>query len=515
MKYYSTGKNIFFFVLIIFSLTTIFSDRLWAFFPGYEKIIDPELVQQAKGLGEANVIVTLKSGAGIKGASFGTDSVSLKSIRNSVLQVKEQVFSRMEAQMGAVKTQLENVPIFSASLSGEGLMGLAAMEEVAFIEQDRPLELFTAEGIPLINPGSYRNSAGGEGVAIAIIDDGFNYNHPALGGGGFPNEKIIGGYDFGDNDNDPMEGARPDKDGNLQTDTHGSCCAGIAAGNVINVGSYIGGVAPKAKIYGLKVANKRGEISSSWVIKAWDWCITHQYDDPKNPIMIVSVSLGNPKFQASSFCDDRRPALKRITEAVVSRGMAIFVSSGNESQTNTVACTACLRNTISVGAVFDAAFPLGKNVVSAPDQVTFYSNSSEILDLLAPSHLAFTPSAPGDVYEQSFGGTSAACPYAAGAAAVIQSHYKKASGKFLSVQELRKLMTENGDPVFDEKSHVTKPRVNIAKTINAIGTSGSGEDSDLLPTRSTGQRDSGSVSRPEKSQKHKSSSGGYETIIDF
>lgn len=516
MKANRPGNHIFVFIAA-FLLTTAFSHNLWAYFPGYEKILDSGLVQQAKGVEGASVIVTLKSGREIKDLYSSDDSIRLKSVQNNVLQIQEKVVSRMEPQMGAIKSQLKNVPIFSARLSGEGLMGLAAMDEVAFIEEDRPLQLFTAQGIPLIQPGTYRDSAGGAGVAIAVIDDGFNYNHPALGGGGFPNAKIIGGYDFGDNDADPMEGVRPDKEGNLRTDTHGTCCAGIAAGINTNAGFYQGGVAPKAKIYALKVATQKGNIPTSGLIKAWDWCITHQNDDPNNPIMVVSVSMGESTFQASTMCDDRRPSIGQITEAVVARGMAVFVASGNDSQRNSVACTACISHTISVGAVFDAAIPIGQNVMTAPDQVTYYSNSSEILDLLAPSHNACTPAAPGSEYDQSFGGTSAACPYAAGAAAVIQSHHKSTTGKFLTVQDLRKLMTENGDPILDPKSGITKPRVNISKSILAIGASGNGSAdaaADAPEPSSTGRSNVEEVRQSEKPKKD-GSDDEYQTIIDF
>ncbi len=514
MKINRTGSRIFLFIAI-FLLTTAFSHNVRAFFPGHEKIIDPGLIQQAKGVEGASVIVTLKDGSEINDLYSPNNSVQLKSVQNNVLQIQEKVVSRMAPGMGAIKSKLKNLPIFSARLSGEGLMGLAGMDEVAFIEEDRPLQLFTAQGIPLMQPGTYRESAGGAGVAIAVIDDGFNYNHPALGGGGFPNAKIIGGYDFGDNDADPMQNARPDKEGNLRTDTHGTCCAGIAAGINTHAGSYQGGVAPEAKIYALKLVNKKGNMPTSNLIKAWDWCITHQNDDPHNPIMVVSVSMGQTTFQASSFCDNRRPSIKQMTEAVVARGMAVFVASGNDSQRNSVSCAACISHTISVGAVYDAAIPFGPNFITTPDQVAFYSNSSEILDLLAPSDNACTPAAPGNVYFQTFNGTSAACPYAAGAAAVIQSHHRKTTGKFLTVQELRKLMTDNGDPVRDIKSGITKPRVNISKSIAAIGTTGSNSEGGSAGTSERGSTGLSDNSHPLEKPKKAGSDGEYKTIIDF
>jgi len=43
----------------------------------------------------------------------------------------------------------------------------------------------------------------GKGQAVAILDTGVDYNHPALGGGW--GTTVIGGYDFVSNDNDPMD----------------------------------------------------------------------------------------------------------------------------------------------------------------------------------------------------------------------------------------------------------------------------------------------------------------------
>ena len=96
-------------------------------------------------------------------------------------------------------------------------------------------------GIPLMNAAEARNSYSGSGLSIAICDTGIDYTHPKLGGGGFPNTKVIGGYDTGQDDADPMDG-----------NGHGTGCAGIAAGDMGNAGDYIGGVYYGARLYALK-----------------------------------------------------------------------------------------------------------------------------------------------------------------------------------------------------------------------------------------------------------------------
>src|SRR3989338_1423019 len=73
----------------------------------------------------------------------------------------------------------------------------------------------------------------GKGVSIAIIDTGVDYTHPDLGGCFGEGCKVIGGYDFSDNDNDTMD-----------YHGHGTHVAATAAGNGV-----LKGVAPDAGIY--------------------------------------------------------------------------------------------------------------------------------------------------------------------------------------------------------------------------------------------------------------------------
>jgi hypothetical protein len=107
-----------------------------------------------------------------------------------------------------------------------------------------------------------------------------------------------------------------------------------------------------------------------------------------------------------------------------------------------------------------------------------YSNVASFLALFAPSHRAHTTDivgsggVPGD-YNPNFGGTSAACPYAAGAVAALQSAAQVALGRFLSPAEVRHTLTTTGDLVTDTKTPVTKPRVNLGRAIETLGRSGS------------------------------------------
>lgn len=83
----------------------------------------------------------------------------------------------------------------------------------------------------------------GEGVVVAVIDSGVNYRHPDLANRmwsdpDFPHH----GYDFENDNDDPI-----DEDG------HGTCCAGIVAGE--GTAGRATGVAPRARILAIKVGS--------------------------------------------------------------------------------------------------------------------------------------------------------------------------------------------------------------------------------------------------------------------
>jgi subtilisin family serine protease len=114
----------------------------------------------------------------------------------------------------------------------------------------------------------------GNGVLVAVIDTGVNYNHQDLadhvwnGGAFYP----LHGYDFHNNDNNPMD-----------DHGHGTHCAGTVAGDGTS-GSQTG-IAPDAQIMALKVLDSSGGgyESSSW--EAIEFAVEQNVD-------IMSISLG-------------------------------------------------------------------------------------------------------------------------------------------------------------------------------------------------------------------------------
>lgn len=288
----------------------------------------------------------------------------------------------------------------------------------------------------------YRQTYNGQGISIAICDTGIDYTNPQMGGKQFPNQKIIGGYDFGEEDKDPAPGVF----------MHGTLCACVAAGDITEKNTQNGGIAYGAKLYALKIKgglHKKTTLSS--LTAALNWCIAHKNDDPNNPIMVINISYGGKR--SFTTCDGLNPALTKAVNVATEAGITILSSSGNDSWTDSIRCPACISNVISVGAV------------DTTNRVLTFSNRSQFLDVLAPSNWSYN----SKINEANRSGeTSSACAYAAGAVACLQSAAKDLLGEFLEPSEVKKHLISTGDLVTDDTTGIVKPLVNLNKAIESL-----------------------------------------------
>lgn len=116
----------------------------------------------------------------------------------------------------------------------------------------------------------------GSGVLVAHLDTGVNYNHYDLqdhmwdGGPQYPNH----GYDFGNNDNDPMD-----------VNGHGTHTAGTIAGD--GTAGIQTGVAPDAIIMALKIFDDAGNGDNTMMGQAVQFALDHDAD-------LLSMSAGFP-----------------------------------------------------------------------------------------------------------------------------------------------------------------------------------------------------------------------------
>jgi hypothetical protein len=470
---------------------------------GHEKLINANTVldQLEVNNGEADVIVTLVPPLKALRQTSWEDADSRFALQFQIATTQDAMLAKLDETKFQVEQRYDNLAGFAGKVTAAGLEVLLNDPAVLHVAPNRILEPHLKQGIAVINGMTTRNEYTGAGISIAICDTGIDANHPNLGSRGFPNNKVIGGYDFGDNDPDPTP------DGSA----HGTACAGIAAGNLGSAGDYIGGVAPDAKLYAVKISQgTTGQATESAMIAAWDWCVTHQYDDPANPILVISTSFGGSTAYPTA-CDTSSPLMTAAVLHANAAGITVVNSSGNDGYCDGITWPSCIANVISVGAVYDDAFGTYSPCVSAlscatktptggcpsgyyasdiagADQVTSYSNSGNLLDVFAPSNMTYTTDitgvggyASGD-FTSNFGGTSAACPYVAGTVAALQSAALQLTGHYLSPSEVRSTLTSTGTNITDAKSGITKPRIDLGAAIASLNGSGA----DCLTITNTG-----------------------------
>ncbi|MCB0310589.1 MAG: S8 family serine peptidase, partial [Bdellovibrionales bacterium] len=136
----------------------------------------------------------------------------------------------------------------------------------------------------------------GSGYTVAIVDTGIDYNHPGLGGGFGAGKRVIAGFDFANNDSDPMD-----------DHGHGTHVAGIVGSS----SSSLKGVAPDCNFVALKVLKSDGTGEGTATENALKWIITNR---TKYNIVTVNMSLGFGATPFSSshsdFLDDEFSTLK-------------------------------------------------------------------------------------------------------------------------------------------------------------------------------------------------------------
>ena len=162
----------------------------------------------------------------------------------------------------------------------------------------------------------YQSGYDGSGIVVSIIDTGIDLNHPDLEG------KIIGGYDFVDNDEMPED-----------TNGHGTQVAGIIAAN-----GNLKGIAPNSKILMYKVSEDGESVPSDLIIKAIEKSIEDNAD-------IINISLG---------INQTNTKIDQAVNRAIRNNIFVVTAAGNFGpELNTIGSPGINPNVITVGATFN------------------------------------------------------------------------------------------------------------------------------------------------------------------
>ena len=227
---------------------------------------------------------------------------------------------------------------FSARVKLDELKGVMASHPEIQIYPDLPVKAMLDGNIQQVGADqmwvrtdSYGHSVSGYGITVAVIDTGVDYMHPDLGGGFGSGYRVLGGYDFVDNDPDPM-----DENG------HGTHVAGI-----IGASGGMTGVAPNVTFLAYRALGRDGSGSMSDVVASVEAALDPNNDgSTADHADIISMSLGG-----AGYVDD--PICVAVQNAV-EQGVVVVVAAGNSGPSlMTVASPGISPYAITVGAVND------------------------------------------------------------------------------------------------------------------------------------------------------------------
>ncbi|WP_110514031.1 S8 family peptidase [Herpetosiphon llansteffanensis] len=245
-------------------------------------------------------------------------------------------------------------------------------------------------GLPKIGANGAWDMTQGNGLVIAIIDTGVSVTHPDLAG------HVLPGYNALENNANSHD-----------DEGHGTAMAGIAAA-VSNNGQGVAGLCWNCQILPVKVLNSDGEGTAADIIEGMYWAAD-------NGARIISMSLGGPRAVQAE---------QDAVNYIYSKNIPLFASAGNSgNKGNPTIYPAAFDHVIAVGAT------------NIQDKVASFSSYGDYVDIAAPGVNIASTALDRDGYEIG-SGTSPACPFVAGTAALALSVWPE-----LTVDQIEKLIT--------------------------------------------------------------------------
>ncbi len=274
-------------------------------------------------------------------------------------------------------------------------------------------------------PESWAKGYTGQGVVVAVLDSGVDFNHEDLKDNIWtnPNDDAndgyaddIRGWNFVDNNNDVMDRAG-----------HGTHVSGSIAGEKNSYG--VTGVAYNSKIMPVKVLDDTGSGSYETITKGIYYAVDHGAN-------VINMSLGGGSENKS---------MQDALQYASSKNVIVVMAAGNDSGWAPIYPARYAQNTgVAVGAV-----DKDKSLASFSNR----AGTDELTYVTAPG-VSIYSTVPNNSYE-NYSGTSMAAPHVAGVVALMLS-----ANPNLSDSQVRQILadtssnseegsTPNPNPGFD------------------------------------------------------------------
>jgi subtilisin family serine protease len=143
----------------------------------------------------------------------------------------------------------------------------------------------------------------GKGVRLAVLDTGFDLQHPDFAGRSVTTQSFVSGQTVQDGHG------------------HGTHCIGTALGAKCPGVRPRYGIAYEAEIYAGKVLSNAGSGSDSGILAGIEWAV-------QNGCAVISMSLGAAVEQGQPFSQ----VFERVAKRAQQRGTLIVAAAGNDSR---------------------------------------------------------------------------------------------------------------------------------------------------------------------------------------
>lgn len=283
---------------------------------------------------------------------------------------------------------------------------------------------------------AWNTTLGDTSIKIAVIDDGFDANHPELA------SQIESPWNVFDYSNQLNTWGNKLK--------HGTHVAGTVAG-VLNNDYGISGVAPNCKLMLIQIADRQGRMTTTSILDGIFFAL-------KNGADVINMSLGiDIQNLASSMTEQQQEAYSKtihldeaamwdeVYEIAEREGVIIVQAAGNSNVIAAIDPMKRSKSTIVVGAT-------NRNQRKAN-----FTNYGIAVDIYAPG-VGIYSCVPGGKFI-NMDGTSMSSPIVAGCIGLIKS-----INKSISTNEIKQLLTNNGDNVKNSKGKI----INIDRIITKL-----------------------------------------------
>jgi len=370
-------------------------------------------------------------------------AAKLHELEAHISEVRAKLLGRLAGPGFVLGQTYDVLNSLSATISTRAaLKRVLSDPDVRFVTGTQEVEIQVTESLPLIRqPLALASGSTGAGSTVVVIDTGVSQVFY-----GAPSHPVTLALDMtgGGNPWDPTG--------------HGTIIA-----QVINA------VAPGAKIISLKTCSSpgcsTGMLSGTAVQAAFNWIFVNA---KAYRIKAVNLSLASN----SVYANECSTSMTSYVTDMATFDIVPVVASGNKGIKTGIADPACGRDTIAVGAAYDSAYgrssyyPASCEDQSAPWKVACFSNSGNMLDIVAPGCRISLGAQSSDQSDLSVYncGTSLAAPHVTGTIALMRSSAVNPDGDARSIMSALLSITPR---VTDAANNLSRPALNVPAAVAA------------------------------------------------